>query len=130
MDETQLNSVIKIFVIDDNLAARSVLSRHIKNEKDLEVIGEAGTGQGGIIMLGELSPDVIMLEAAVSGGMQLADIIKELENIAPNAKIILCTDFSHDGQIPKITHDGQYDFVRKPYVKNTVLRAIRNAVRE
>jgi NarL family two-component system response regulator LiaR len=128
MDEETIR-LIKVFIIDDNIAARSILTRLIKGEADIEVIGEAGTGQGGIIMLGDLFPDVVLLEAAVGGGMHLSDILKEIHAIAPDSKVILCTDYTHEGLIPEVTEYGFYDFVKKPFIKNTLLRAIRNAVK-
>jgi len=120
---------IKVFVIDDNPAARQIITRQIEKEPDIEIVGEAGTGQGGIIMLGDLFPDVILLEAAVGGGMHLNDILKEIKGIVPDTVIILCTDHSHIGKIPEVTQNGQYDFIQKPFVKHIILRAIRNAVR-
>jgi len=126
-EETQ--EVIKVFIIDDNIAARSILTRLIKDEADIEVVGEAGTGQGGIIMLGDLFPDVILLEAAVGGGMLLSDILKEIDTIAPDSKVILCTDYTHNYDIPEVTEYGNYDFIKKPFIKHIVLRAIRDAVR-
>jgi len=129
MVQEEAVQIIKVFIIDDNIAARSILTRLIKDEADIEVIGEAGTGQGGIIMLGDLFPDVILLEAAVGGGMLLSDILKEIHTIAPDSKVILCTDYFHSYDIPEVTEYGHYDFVKKPFIKHVVLRSIRNAAR-
>jgi NarL family two-component system response regulator LiaR len=127
-DESAVKTV-KVFIIDDSIVMRQMLARFLKGEEDIEVVGEAGTGQGGIIMLGELYPDVVMLEAAVGGGMSLSDILTEIHNITPDAKIILCTDHSHIEQLPELTNNGHYDFVHKPYNKHDVLRTVRNAAR-
>lgn len=120
-------STIKVFIIDDNIAARSMLARLIKDEEDIEIVGEAGTGQGGIIMLGEVSPDIIMLEATVGGGMLLSDIVKEIHNINPDTKIIICTDYFTSDSVPEVTEYGRLDFVQKPYKKSMLLRTIRTA---
>lgn len=128
-DELGYHPTIKVFIIDDNIVARSMLARLVKDEDDIEIVGEAGTGQGGIIMLGDVSADVILLEASVSGGMHLADIITEIHNISADTQIILCTDFFSAEIIPEATKYGQLDFIHKPYKKSMVLRAIRGAVR-
>jgi NarL family two-component system response regulator LiaR len=121
---------IKVFIIDDNIAARSIIAGIVRGEDDIEIVGEAGTGQGGIIMLGDVMPDVIMLEATVSGGMLLNDIIKEIRNVTPDAKIIICADTSLTSSIPEITQYGTLDFVTKPFKKNMLLRSIRAAAEE
>lgn len=121
---------IKVFIIDDNIVARAMLARLLKDEEDIEVVGEAGTGQGGIIMLGDVATDVIILEASVGGGMHITDIIKEIHNVSPDTQIILCADFFSADIIPEATKFGQLDFIHKPYKKPMILRAIRGAVRE
>jgi chemotaxis response regulator CheB len=118
---------IKVFVVDDSVVARNMLIRLLSNADDIEIVGEAGSGQGSVIMLDELKPDVILLEASVGGGMNLNEVLREIKNLNPSIKIILCIDAMHSDYIMTATEYGAFDFVRKPYNKQNVLRTVRNA---
>ncbi|MDR3238641.1 MAG: response regulator [Clostridiales bacterium] len=117
---------IKVFVVDDSVVARNMLIRTLADADDIEVAGEAGSAQGSVIMLEEVKPDVILLEASI-GGMNLNDVVKEIKNINLHVKIILCIDAIHSEKAMMATEFGADDFVRKPYNKQNVLRAVRSA---
>ena len=121
---------IKIFVVDDVEIIRKMLARMLSGEEDMEIVGEEGTGQGTIIMLDEVNPDVVLLEAAVAGGMGLMDVIKEIHNVCPDAKIILVTDATSLEKVIPAAAEGVVDFISKPFQKDMVLRTIREAMIE
>jgi DNA-binding NarL/FixJ family response regulator len=52
---------IRIILADDHRVLRQGLSQAIKNETDMEVVGQAENGQEVLILEGELLPDVIVM---------------------------------------------------------------------
>lgn len=118
---------IKIFIADDSPVARSMLVRLLANESDIQVVGEAGSGQGSIIMLDELAPDIVLLEAKISGGMNINNVVQEMKKMRPDVIIILCIDANDGDMVMTAARYGAADFIRKPYVKTAILRAIRQA---
>ncbi len=118
-------SKIRVFIADDSVVARNMLSRIISAEEDMEVVGEASSGQGSIIMLDEVNPDVIMLEATIGGGMTVSEIVPELKSLNPNLKIILCAEANKREQIISGSTQGADDFIIKPYNKPVLIRTIR-----
>ncbi len=119
---------IRIFIVDDSIAARTILSKLLSSQEDFQIVGEAGTGQAGIIMLDEFNPDVVMLEASITGGMAITDIVKEIKNINPIVKIILCTDNSSLEHVIPAAEAGADDFISKPYKKEHISRIIRQCM--
>lgn len=116
---------IRIFVIDDNVVARRMLTHLLASEEDFEVVGEAGTGQGGVIMLEDVNPDVVMLEASITGGMNIADVVREIKNVSADVKVVLCADDWSKNTVIDAADYGVDDFVSKPYRKQIVCRTIR-----
>lgn len=112
-----------VFIVDDNIVARSMLVR-ILTESRFEIAGESGTGQGAIIMLEEVKPDIIMLEADIGGGMSLEDVIAEIKRTSPGTKIIICSDELSRQKLIDVSELGIDDFVMKPYRKANLIRIV------
>ena len=115
---------IKVFVVDDSPVARTMLTRILQSDPEIEVVGEAGSGQGSIIMLDEVHPDIVMLEATIGGRMGIDDVVKEIRNLNENIKIIICSAQDGFDQVITAAQTGPIEFVRKPYQKINILRVI------
>ena len=117
---------LRVFIADDSPVARNILIRMLNDEEDLEIVGEAGTTQSSIMMLDEVDPDIILLEAAISGGMSITRLIRSIKDIKPYIRIILCVEMNADPEMIKSVEQWAFDIIRKPYNKQNLLRAIRN----
>ncbi|MDR1559883.1 MAG: response regulator [Clostridiales bacterium] len=118
---------LRVFVADDSPVARNMLIRMLNDEDDIEIVGEAGTTQSSIMMLDEVNPDVILLEAAISGGMSITRLIRSMKDIKPYVRIILCVEVNDGVELIKSAELWASDIIRKPYNKTNLLRAIRSA---
>ena len=70
---------IKVLIVEDSSVIRSLLSRWLSAEADIEVVGTAIDGSQGIVKARELSPDIVLLdiEMPVMDGMTaLPEILK------------------------------------------------------
>ena len=117
---------LRVLIADDSPVARNMLIRILTEEDDIEIVGEAGTTQSCIMMLDEVNPDVILLEAAISGGMSIARLIRSIKDIKPYVRVILCVEVNADAEDINAAEHWTSDIIRKPYNKSNVLRAIRN----
>jgi len=72
---------LKVLVVDDELPARDRLRRLLAEIGDLEVIGEAVSGQEALARTHELSPDVVLLDVRMPGmdGLETARHLTVLE---------------------------------------------------
>ncbi|MEN8808579.1 MAG: response regulator transcription factor, partial [Desulfobacterales bacterium] len=60
-----------VFIVDDHPLFREGLKSIIASSRQYEVVGEAGTGQEAIELLGQLSPDLILLDVSLPDGSGL-----------------------------------------------------------
>lgn len=116
---------IKVFVVDASEVWRKILINHIASAADMEVVGEINSGQGSILMLEEVNPDVVMLESSPRDRMPAYEVVSQLKSVNPNIHIILCTDQSSMDTVMSAADKGAHDFVTKPYKRQLVLRCIR-----
>jgi YesN/AraC family two-component response regulator len=60
---TRKNSVL---IVDDHPLFREGLKSIIASSRQYEVVGEAGTGQEAIVLVRQLSPDLILLDVSLA----------------------------------------------------------------
>ena len=82
--------MLSILIIDDEPPARSRLRRLLEAVPDCEVVGEAHSGDVALELIGELQPDVLLLDISMPGldGMTLA---RTLQNQEPSPAVVFCT---------------------------------------
>jgi DNA-binding NarL/FixJ family response regulator len=53
---------IRVLLVDDSAVVRQALSRRLEQERDIEVVGQAGDGQQALDQIRLLNPDVILMD--------------------------------------------------------------------
>ena len=53
---------VRLLLVDDHEVVRSGLRMLLESEQDVQIVGEAGTGREALEMVGELKPDVILMD--------------------------------------------------------------------
>jgi DNA-binding NarL/FixJ family response regulator len=83
----------RILVADDSDTSRTVLTKYLASQKNLNVCGEAVDGEDAIEKAWELKPDLILLDVAMprTNGIVAASVLKDL---LPNVRIVLFTMYS------------------------------------
>ncbi len=105
---------VKVFVIDDSVMVRKVLSEIINSDPALEVIGTAANGKIALQKLQFTKPDVITLDIQ----MPEMDGIEVLQHIMSDhpTKVIMVSALTSEGAEAtiKAMDMGAVDFIEKP----------------
>lgn len=106
---------IKVLIVEDSAVIRSLLSRWLSAEADIEVVGTANNGSEGVQRAGELSPDIILLDIempVMDGVTALPGILKA----APMARVIMASNLTQRGGEVTIRAlaAGASDYLAKP----------------
>ena len=83
----------RILVADDSDTSRTVLTKYLASQQDLEVCGQAVDGEDAIEKAWELKPDLVLLDVAMprTNGIVAASVLKDL---LPGIRIILFTMYT------------------------------------
>lgn len=79
---------LRLLIADDNEFVRVAVRIFLKDKHEWEICGDAENGREAIAKVGDLSPDVVLLDLSmpVMNGLEAA---AEIRRIAPSTKIIL-----------------------------------------
>jgi two-component system, chemotaxis family, protein-glutamate methylesterase/glutaminase len=106
---------IKVLIVEDSSVIRSLLTRWLSAEADIEVVGMAIDGRHGIQRAKDLGPDVVLLdiEMPIMDGMSA---LPEILKAAPKARVIMASTLTRrGGEITiKALSAGASDYLAKP----------------
>ena len=126
---------IRILLADDHAMLRAGLRALLEAENDLEVMGEAGTGEEAVEMAERLKPDVVVMDlsmpgiggleatrriAASSGGAGAAD---------PSTRVLVLTMHAEEEHLLPVLDAGGSGYVNKRSADEELIEAIRTVAR-
>ena len=112
-------SVLKAIIIDDELPARELIKVYLKDNSQIEVVGEAENGFAGAKIINDLAPDLVFLDIQMPkiNGFEMLELIENQPNI------IFCT--AYDQFAIKAFEQNAIDYLLKPFTKERLLEAIK-----
>jgi pilus assembly protein CpaE len=119
---------IRLVIVDDNVDAREQMSKLVMFERDLEVVGMAGSGTEALTVARRLLPDVILMDI----NMPDMDGIKATEMITaelPNTSVIMMSVQGEQDYLRRSMLAGARQFLTKPFTTDELLEAIRQVYR-
>ncbi len=90
------NPPIRVLVIDDSAVIRTVITRALSAQPDIEIVGTASNGDLGVKSIAKLAPDVVVLDIempVMDGLTALPLILKE----KPGVRVLMCSTLSARG---------------------------------
>jgi DNA-binding NarL/FixJ family response regulator len=118
--------MLKILIVDDQTLMRDGLKTILDLEDDLEVIGTANNGKEAYALVGQLNPDVILMDIRmpVLNGVEATKIIKaEFKDVA----IIMLTTFDTDDLIIEALECGADGYLLKDIDADRLIQSIKEA---
>lgn len=117
---------IRILIVDDHGMVRRGLMTYLKNETDLEVVGEAVNGQEAVNLCARLQPDVILMDLVMPGldGVAATRLIHQQW---PQTHIIALTSFGEKELVQTALQAGAISYLLKNVSGSDLAEAIRAA---
>ncbi|PKN94302.1 MAG: DNA-binding response regulator [Chloroflexi bacterium HGW-Chloroflexi-7] len=118
--------VIRVVLVDDHSMIRIGLKAFIDTIADIEVVGEAGSGEEGLRVIEETHPDVVLMDL-IMNGMDGVEATQQVKKICPACKVIILTSYHEDSHIFPALRAGALSYVLKDIDPDDLARAIRAA---
>src|SRR6266568_6936127 len=106
---------IRILIADDHPLFRDGLRVLLESVPDMQVLGEAMTGNEAMVQATSLQPDVILMDIKMPG----------LNGIEATRRILILTMFEDDESVFAAVRAGAHGYLLKGAVQEETLRAIR-----
>ncbi len=117
--------MIRVLVVDDHELVRSGITRMLADNPDIEVIGEASSGEDAIDSVRKDSPDIVLMDMNMPGIGGL-EATKKICRYCPDVKIIVLTVNCEDPFPSKVMQIGAHGFLTKGAGSDEMVRAIRS----
>ncbi len=121
--------MIRVLLIDDHTIVRRALRSLLTSARDIQIVGEAGTGAEGMQLARELHPSVIILDLKLPdiSGLEVTTRCLRLE---PAPKILVVSSTGHHEFSQRILEMGASGYLTKDTDREELMRAIRAVHRD
>jgi DNA-binding NarL/FixJ family response regulator len=119
---------VRVLLADDHPVFRHGLHDLLDDADDVQVVGEAGSGEEAVHLSAELQPDVVLMDVKMPG-MSGIEASRRVREVCPAAHILILTMFEDDGTVFAAMRAGARGYVLKDADKDDLLRAVRSVAR-
>jgi DNA-binding NarL/FixJ family response regulator len=119
---------IRILLVDDHTLMRTGVRMVLQMEPDMEVIGEAASGDEGIRMAVELRPDVVLMDLSMPGigGLEATRRIAAADT---GARVLVLTVHAEEEYLMPVLEAGGSGYVTKHSADRELVDAVRVVAR-
>ncbi|GHA63501.1 response regulator [Streptomyces termitum] len=116
---------VRILLCDDHVVVRAGLLALLGSTPDIEVVGEAGSGEEAVAMAAKLKPDVVLMDLQLGPGI---DGVEATRRIAPTGvHVLVLTTYDTDADITRAIEAGATGYLLKAERPEELFAAIHAA---
>ena len=119
-------SKIRILIADDHQLIRNGLRVLLGSLPEVEVVGEAGTGEQAIEQAAAVEPDVILMDIHMPGTSGI-DATRRILASAPRTGIVMLTMLEDDDLIFAAIRAGAIGYILKSAEQSQIVQAVQSA---
>lgn len=121
-------TAITVLLVDDHVVVRSGLKALLGTQPDIDVVGEAASGEEALATAEACSPDVILMDLAMGPGMDGIEAIKRLRQRNSKQAVIVFTTYDSDADIVRAVDAGAMGYLLKDAAPEEIFAGVRAAV--
>lgn len=119
---------VRILVCDDHAVVRAGLLALLDSAPDIEVVGEAGTGEEALALAAKLTPDVVLMDLQLGEGIDGVETTRRLTS-SPGVRthVLVLTTYDTDADITRAIEAGATGYLLKAERPDELFAAIHAA---
>lgn len=122
------SQAIRVVVVDDHAVVRSGLRLFLLGFDDIDLVGEAASGEEALRICRSLTPDVVLMDM-IMPGMDGVETTRRLLDLLPEVQVVVLSSFQEGDLVQKALQAGAIGYLLKDATGDELARAIRDAFR-
>ncbi|QEU93519.1 DNA-binding response regulator [Streptomyces kanamyceticus] len=118
---------VRLLVCDDHVVVRAGLLALLGSAPDIEVVGEAGTGEEAVALAAKLTPDVVLMDLQLGEGIDGVEATRRITARSPSPHVLVLTTYDTDADITRAIEAGATGYLLKAERPEELFSAIQAA---
>lgn len=116
--------MIRVAIVDDHDLVRAGIRALLEQDTRFEIVGETGDGQEAIRLAAATTPDVMLMDVHLPGGLGGLDATEAIVKDTPSVKVIILTQYENREYIHRALRVGARGYLLKSSVAAQLKEAI------
>jgi DNA-binding NarL/FixJ family response regulator len=118
--------LLRVLLVDDHMLVRAGLRSVLEGRPDIEVVGEAATGEEAVALAERLKPDVVLMDLDMpgNGGIEATRVLTQRE-VPPS--VIVLTMYTENDRLVEALRAGARGYITKELAAPELIGAIHAA---
>ncbi len=120
---------IQVVLAEDNSTVRTGIRRLLNRAQDIEVIGEARNGVEALRLVGEVKPDILLLDVEMPelDGIEVARLLKKSGD--ERTRILVLSAYDDKEYIREMLLNGASGYLLKDEAPERIIEAVQGVAR-
>jgi DNA-binding NarL/FixJ family response regulator len=119
-----MSKPIRVLLVDDHALLRAGLRALLSTQADIQVIGEAGTGEEAVKLAGDLRPEIVLMDLSMPG-MGGLEATRQISQLDKGIRVLILTVHAEEEYLMPVLEAGGSGYVMKHSADSELLGAIR-----
>ncbi|CAN5187984.1 response regulator transcription factor [soil metagenome] len=119
------DDTLKVLIVDDHAVFRRGLQMVLRQEPDIEVVGEAQDGFEAVVKAQQLMPDVVLMDVRMPKRSGI-EATREIRDLLPHVKILMLTISDEEADLYEAIKAGASGYLLKEISIDEVADAVRS----
>jgi DNA-binding NarL/FixJ family response regulator len=118
------SQVISVLVVDDHALHRDGTRHILEQHQDLEVVGDADSGEKALALIRQLNPDVVLMDIRLPG-MNGIEATRRIRKDHPDVRVLMVTAHDDDEYVRGAMEAGAAGYLSKTAPGRKLVEAVR-----
>ncbi len=120
------NGKVRVLVVDDHEVVRQGIKMVLETDPELEVVGEAASGEEAIERVREFQPNVVVMDIGMPG-LSGFEATRRIRQSDPNVQVLALTVHDSEAYVFQMLQAGATGYVVKRAPAAEVIQAVKRA---
>lgn len=117
---------ITVLIVDDHDIVRQGVRAFLEAQPDLQIVGEAASGEEAIRQVQEHIPDVVLMDL-VMPGMNGVEATRQVKRVSPRTQVVVLTSYHEDEHVFPALRAGALSYTLKAIRPGELAEIVRKA---